>query len=479
MISDLSRKHVIGTATVAGALLALCTLAAQPVQVHPPSGPGGPIVVAVLADNFTVTERKDFEEATANLFTYGLFADSVLDKSGKRQPGFYRTHQGAFTVKTFFEPVKAHGSSRYGFVLAPRTNCSISWDDKSTPVEVERAAANVPGATHIVVIGNHDYTFGCKHDNWVYIATGAVGQQVLHHEFGHLIAGLYDEFALPDFETLPHPNAPIKRLNCSTDVAQPHWESYSGKLDNLLRCGLYGLNIIHPQHRCLMGAHGDWFCVVCKREMEKEIQFLQNPRAFAGSIASTGGSPLRVARISMAVSGPGHARSSPMTALRTAAVQPSPQEAPLLRLLIQVPSKADGAIRVLSATDSKGVATVRNRPLGDFVYEVRDRGRTLVLGVVPGNPFETRAYSGGLPEHRAKPDEPTATILIMVPNETRGQILAEGRMVEVAIYQLDATFDNTPVTPATLIDLNSKGLARVHAQLSAADFRSQILKLAQ
>jgi hypothetical protein len=473
MISDLDRKHVIGTATVAGVLLALCTLAAQPVvQLHPPSGPGGPIVVAVLADNFTATEQKDFEEAAANLFTYGLFADSVLDKSGKRQPGFYRTHQGAFTVKTFFEPVKAHGSSKYGFLLAPRTNCSISWDENLTTVEVDRAAANVPGATHIVVIGNHDYTFGCKHDNWVYIATGAVGQQVLHHEFGHLIAGLYDEFALPDFAELS-PKAPIKRLNCSTDVAQPHW----GQLDNLLKCGLYGQNIIHPQRMCRMGAHGDWFCVVCKYEMEKEIQFLQNPRALAGSIASTGGSPLRVARISMAVSGPGHVRSSPMTALSTAAVQPSPQEAPLLRLLIQMPGKAGGAIQVLSATDSKGVATVRNRPLGDFVYEVRDRGRTLALGVVPGNPFETRAYSGGLPEHRAKPDEPTAKILIMVPNETRGQILAEDRMVEVAIYQLDARSDDPPVTPASLIKLNEAGRARVHAQLSAADFRSQILKL--
>lgn len=475
MISDHDRKHVIGTATVAGTLLALCTLAAQSVvQVHPPSGPGGPIVVAVLADNFTAAEQNDFEEATANLFTYGLFADSVLDASGHWQPGFYRTHQGAFTVKTFFEPVNAHGSSKYGFLLAPRTNCSIAWDEgvKSTAAEVERAAANVPGATHIVVIGNHDYTFGCKNDNWVYIATGAVGQQLLHHEFGHLIAGLYDEFALPDFATLPHPDAPIRRLNCSTDVANPHW----GNLANLPGCGLYGRSIIHPQHMCRMGAHGDAFCVVCNGEMQNEIKCLENPRASCGSAASTGGGPLRVARIAMAVSSPGHVPSSPMTALRTAALQPSAQEAPLLRLLIQVPGKAGGAIQVLSATDSKGEAIVRTRRLGDFVYEVRDGDRTLTLGVVPGNPFETRAYSGGLPEHRAKPDEPTATILIMVPNETRGQILAGGRAVEVAIYQLDA---NAPpvLNPETFNALRKAGRARVHAQLSAAALRSQILKV--
>ena len=142
--------------------------------------------------------------------------------------------------------------------------------------------------THVVVIGNHNYNFGCADDTWTYVAVGAVGEQIIHHELGHLIGGLKDEYAIAERATATYPD-PFDEVNCSaapfaTPPTAPHWVR-SGLLASAAGgfpegCALYGKAIVRPSNDCRMGAHGNAFCSVCSAEMKKAWDYYQNPRVW-------------------------------------------------------------------------------------------------------------------------------------------------------------------------------------------------------
>jgi hypothetical protein len=416
-------------------LITLVTLAAQtPVQIHPAPPPDvvRPITIAVLADGFTAAEQNDFKDAAENFFTYGLLGD-----------GDFQPHKDLISIKTIFKAVTVTSASQFGFVLgAGVTNCSISWDESTGPTGTAaliEAAAAPANPTHVVIIGNHNYNFGCADDTWTYVAVGAVGEQIIHHELGHLIGGLKDEYAIPELAKVRYPD-PFDEVNCSTapfatPPTAPHWVT-SGLLAAPAGgfpegCALYGLGIVRPTDDCRMGAHGTAFCKVCSTEMQKTWDYYSNPEGWNPN-PSARAIP---ANLRISTAGFSLQPSQPQN--------PQPPQGSQLRLLTNV-NRVTGAVTVQTATDVTGALVPRLRRVGPYVSEVREGNNLIALEVISGDPFSSHGYRGGGSQHTRVPGEPptpsdTASIVVSIPGVSRADIISGKRAVGLAFYQLGPT----------------------------------------
>ena len=434
----------------------ICSLAApslkaqSPVQIHPDDGSaGGPRKIAVLADHFTSAEEATFNLAAANFITYGLLADP-----------YFAQHQSALTIKTLFQPWTSGGAeSNYGFVLGAGGNCSIGWDEANTVTLLSDAAKLAfpdDPVDGIVVIGNHDYSFGCTGDTlWSYVAIGAVGSDVLAHEFGHLLVGLMDEFSLPANINTQHPVPVPDFLNCSPTTDPSHWGGPGS--GGLPECNLYGLGVFHPTDQCKMGVTGGDFCYVCQHALG--VYFGVNPDTSNPIPPNRGPSnpdalnprnikpppptPKPKPPIGGKISGAGF--------FMEAAAQDTSQTQSV-RLLLQLRSGSP-ATRVLRTVDVKGPVVNEHRRRGNYIYEISESGKTLAVGVIAGDPFQARSYGGFSPRHDAAPS-PTGTVQVTIPGVTKQGLLT--RNVEIAIYQITSQIGAGGIDPARFTKLRAE-----------------------
>jgi hypothetical protein len=294
----------------------------------------------------------------------------------------------------------------------------------------------------------------------------------LQHELGHLIAGLFDEYALDGSVALTRAGGEILRANCSSVQPAPHWAGVPN-VRFLPGCALYP-NVYHPFDTCRMGTHGREFCPICDREMRTELLCLKNPddpKYCSGRPESITTADSRLTPEPIL----SKAALANLEVLRAGlAFQPASQDAsaPLLRMLVRVESATAAPLKIVSATDSTGRHILRNRRIGDYVYEVTENG-TVTLGVLPGNPFEIREYSGGINEHRGTPTR-SATFLIQIPNVTRAALLSGARNMGIVVYRLRPDAGNEPVTSSRLNEMRAKGIAETVVQLSASQVREQL-----
>ncbi len=167
-----------------GMLLLVPSAAAAQATIYPPSGQGGNYVIAVVSDGFTASESWQFDRAVNGLILNGLMADP-----------FYSTNGAKFTIKKIFKAVANTHQSSFQFTANfDIQKCYVDYTAQTTGLIED--AVNVVAPERVVVIGNYEgVSMGCSVDTWTYVSAGAreVGG-VLEHEFGHLIAGLFDEY---------------------------------------------------------------------------------------------------------------------------------------------------------------------------------------------------------------------------------------------------------------------------------------------
>lgn len=454
--------------TFIGVLAIGSVLGAQSTRTVQDSSRPAPFVIAVLADNFTAADVDEFNEVVDNLFTYGLLATAP-----------FMGNRDAFRVVTVFHPEASDSApSRYGFTMQtdPASNCSVSWAaDTGTRIFADQS--EVPDARFAVVVGNYNYTFGCRNDHWAYVAKGSVGHPIIEHEIGHLVFGLLDEFA---YANNTRPPVPVRgNLNCSR-AATPYWMNntdfpYAQKLP---ACDGFADDIWHAFHECKMGSYGDDFCPVCSKILVTEIGCALGNGECEG--ASGDGAQIhprvRDADLMLATSRTPVAPAKLFQALKPAApAQPANRE--VLRLLLGVNASPNSPVAVLSAIDSKGSGGNHERRVGDYVYEVTDGTNTLAVGVLPGDPFQARSYRGGLTEHAANA-QATASIVVTIPGETRGRVLDAKRNVSVTFYKLSPELNIMRISPGVIQKLRGTADLQQHAQLTAQQLREGI-ELAQ
>ena len=423
-------------------------------QVHPQTGGGNaPVLIAVVADHYAAGEEQEFNHDVENFFKYGLLADDYFKQKGPD-----------LKVVSYFEATPAGQQSRYAFTLAPGVgNCAVAagtdGSGKTTAQLIEDTLGNA-SPVHTVVIGNHPYNFGCTDATWTYVAVDAVGTDVLQHEFGHVLAGLFDEWSMPQNLNVAYPGVihMSDNRNCwptMPPAAQaPHWENSVKQFknfQNLPGCDLFGQQVIHPYEFCRMGTKHDpmhpghpVFCPVCEAAMDDTFDFYRDWRGFLNSSGhrepATGpsarhepssASPFRIMNAALVTQQPVAGESRPI---------------PIVRLLVQF-DPAARTISVKQRTSATGVYVPSYRRVGRFAYELTEGNKTIEVGVIPDHLFEARGYRGG-PVHATSAPK-AAEIVIQIPNETVEGLQGPGRNLQLVIYELSDRVPGRFITPGT------------------------------
>jgi hypothetical protein len=429
------------TVSVAVALLAAaCSASAQ--QVYPPpSSTGGKYVVAVLADGYAANEEWAFDRAINGLIVNGLMADP-----------FYANLGGSFTIIKKFVAAPTSGQSAFG--IAPNYDlrkCYIDYDQTKVVTEIEKEVGAI-APVRVVIIGNYEGSaIACTEGMWTWIAAGArEGGGVLEHEFGHLVAGLYDEFALAGNDTFPS-SIYVNDHNCSnvfdtTGHPTPVWNTMSWPQPptNPPGCLYYAQQIVRPYDDCRMYGAAGQFCYVCADAMTKELRLFT-----LGGPQSRGPAPPTVLAAGFMLQPP----PPPVTSDHH------------LRVVVQLTrAAADAAtgvdIRLLSIVDAKGSVVPRYHRIGNYVYAAVDGGNLLAASVLPGDPFQSHSI-GGAPAPHQFANELRTTVVVDIPNITRADLKTHA--IRLVFYKLGPTFGRLPsgaqadVTPNVVSDLLSSG----------------------
>jgi hypothetical protein len=415
----------------------------------------------VISDGFqdTSADQHTFNTAAANFFTYELLADS-----------YFKAHASAFTIKTIFKETPAGSESSYGFVAGGSSNCDVGWDEATTDGLVEAAAMPQPDSpfpSGIVVIGKRNHPFGCSHGRWTYLSDDAVGEDIVAHEFGHLLVGLLDEYVHHPTDRHPTPPGPPDWLNCSTNVTSPPWGPFKET-----GCDLYGVGIVHPTTTCKMGNSGSDFCKVCKEFMDEYFN-PPNPDAANPEVKEP-----KVENPE--ISNPKQTPPKPPTNLTISGAgffgqptPPPPSSQPAtqsVRVLVRI-TNGTMAASVLRVTDSNAPVPPESQRRGDYVYAINENGNTLHHGVVTGDPFRTRTYQGGGSQHVGGTVQ-TGTVLATIPGETRTSLLDTNRRVEIWVYRLGPQAGRAPITRQRFDELRAKDQATRVAIVSSNDLKA-------
>jgi len=407
-------------------------------QLYPTTGSGGPWVIAVLSDAYgDGIAQTIFENDAKNLFVEGLLKDDN-----------FKAWAPMFTIKAIHNPFPStdpanpplNAYSNYGFKSELSGDCEVSSMGNATAAAVEKVAAAV-NPKRIAVLGNYTLATGCTDFNWTYLYTRANARTVAH-EFGHLVAGLYDEYVL---HTGSDPDAPITTKNCSTNLSSPHWTTLGLGLIAPFPtgCDTWSTSIARPTDTCLMKDYG-LFCKVCKYYIGRAL-IRKRP----------------LAPTNLRIYGAGFVPQP--------RAQPTPVEQRSVRVLILVRRGADAA-EALTATEVGGPIYPETTREGDYLYEVRDGQRTIATGTLVGDPFEKRAYSKSREPHSTSHGD-TATLTVTIPFQTIRTL--RDRTVEVDVYRFTDARERE-VTVENIGQLKREGLIQRISTLRADDLKKSL-----
>ena len=446
--------------------------------IHPDVlGSGGPILIAVVGDHYLQGEEDEFDHDVKNFIKRGLLLDD-----------YYKGHKDDWRFVSYFEPTDPGKESRYGFKLGfGPGNCAVmdNQDPAKPTMDLLNDAVGTDAPRHTIVLGNHPYNFGCSKGNWTYVAVGAVGTDVLQHEFGHRIAYLWDEWVPPAATTnagtaatttpyYPPSWSPQDTRNCwpvgTGAPTPPHWHSpphvpppvFYTPFDDKPGCNQVAAGVIHPYDHCRMGAsHMRKFCDVCKAEMDRSFAELVAEAIAYGGGGGGGGSAdaARPDTLNLRASHePAAGRFRIVNAAFALEQQPTPQPRavaeprPVLKVVMRY-NPGTKAVTIRQMTDGNAQYVPNYRRVGQYMYEVRD-GSTLVdVGVIPDQLFEVHGSRGGAPHATGTVD--TVDLVVMIPGKTVESLNA--RPLQVRFLKIPARVTERSITKTNFEELRKGG----------------------
>lgn len=435
----MNRRTALQIAHVLVAMfLAMPVVNAQPPVVTPVSPPSGgtnaPILIMVVGDHYSPTAKTEFDQDVDNFFKYGL----LLDK-------YYKTQLANLRILSYFDTTPSSSPSPYGFTLTSSAgNCAVSADGTTTAklnaTLTHPSVGTVPSRVHFIVLGNYPYDFGCTSPGgmWTYVAVDSVGTDVLQHEFGHQLGGLFDEWALASNHGTPYPHfiPPGDIRNCAPAGPAPHWMSHypappQPTYDNVPGCDLYEAGVQHPRQMCRMGAtHHREFCNVCWEAMNSAFLDLSDP----GRLERPS---LQVSHEPAPRAGFGIVNAAFATASLT--FQPTPSTAPAPRRMARVviafnPSIEKPAGSYRSSSFVTGIYVPSYRRLGDYLYEIVVNKETKDIGILNDQSLRARGYRGAGGHHATGAPTGQMEIVISVPVQDEKTFAGGG--AELVMYRI-------------------------------------------
>jgi hypothetical protein len=246
-------------------------------------------------------------------------------------------------------------------------------------------------------------------------------------------------------------------------VQPPHWAkpSYGGFV-NAPPCDYYSLGIVHPYPDCKMARMRIPFCPVCRDNVNNAIAFFNDPESWNSELGLCPVAPVDPANPGSPTP-PGNLRIHGAGLF----IQP-PQTQSIVRVLVTLERKG-GTARAQRVTDAKGRFVAPDRRLGTLAYEVVDGDKLLAVGVLQGDPFQVRDYRGGARHEVSQTD--TASVVVLIPNETKKDLSIPGRAVQIAFYRLTPSVTAPRITRQIWQDLKTKNQVIRFSSVSPDELR--------
>lgn len=457
--------------------LALLSSLAQTTTKIVDHGPDGEkLVFAVLGDGYTTAEQQKFDSDVDNLLIKGVFSHD-----------FYKANFNAFNVYRIDLVSQQSGVSSPTFVK--NTALKVIYNGKWAKCWLEESAdtdslitdsINIGKAPDFVIIVANEANYGgCRRGNRLYVTSGDPWD-VVAHEYGHAVAGLYDEYSVSG---QGHYNGPaINVLNCSTvlDGKNVVWSKFIDGRTTLPTDGIRNLDpnrtvgefkgcnyaetgIYRPVQECRMNSNTPEFCPVCLAELERRVKpYLSASPAESrsSSVPSTNGASPQGAPP------PGGRRGELAEAAVTKFVSMTVRIDANLGVVVEKASEVTGRLAVAPAQSPAFIATLTK---GD---------RSSLADLLVDDPFVVRGFSD--PEQRRQGEfishVSASTIVVNVPNSTMASV-SQGVGMQLYSVKTGTKVSLPPLAPASHINLNTliqKGELRKVIEVSSKSFGDQM-----
>lgn len=258
-------------------------------DVHYTGNPARRVDIILLPEGYTAEEMEQFK-ADCKRFAEGLF--SFIP---------YQDHQNLFNIRAVLAPSKESGTDIPGEYIWKNTILNTSfytfdseryimtYDNKS----LRDLAANAPYDLIYIIANTQKYGGGAIYNHYgISISGNLHAAKVYVHEFGHLFAGLGDEYVEigtsynevyptnvepwePNLTTLVNFDKKWKKLlDKNTPIPTPIDQRNLTKLGVYEGGGYVDKGVYRPRPNCLMNTlSGNDFCPVCTRAIRSQIDF--------------------------------------------------------------------------------------------------------------------------------------------------------------------------------------------------------------
>jgi hypothetical protein len=458
------------------------------------NGPDGTkLNVAVFGDGYAAADQAKFNLDVDELMICGVFSHD-----------FFSTNRSAFNVYRVNLISAQSGVSQrvydeHNTPFDPSDDTVVSTSTRDTALKfiwsgswahcwLERSADTdtllndaigkyVPTYNYVLVILNQDSHGGCGGNNQQVVPRG-ITWDVLAHEYGHGIGGLFDEYFNPG---TMYDGAPILGPNISTvlDRNQVSWHDLIRSTTQVVTHPGPGIDsnqtvgefegggtvergIYRPVDNCRMRSNSPPYCPVCERVLHGIISpYLMRPLPPVGAAA-----PRQTMAADLHLLVPeelraGTKRPGEKALVRVHTIAANDQRAalqggsdrssnnagsekaetanagtePSVNAYVQLILRVDksGKANVVSAVEVPGKAIVSQAKSGNWIYEVTNKENKTVLVHSLPDPFESRSFSSppnagnreGFPEGHHTSDRKEANVVVRLPNTTIDKAIAD------------------------------------------------------
>jgi hypothetical protein len=406
------------------------------------NGPDGEkLVFVVLGDGYSANEQAKYKADVNSLLVTGVFAND-----------FYKDNVKAFNVYRVDLISQQSGVSSPTFIknTALKVIYSGDWsrcwlEESSETDSLITKAINVAKYDFVVIMANEGRYGGCRRGSRLYVTSGDPWQ-VVAHEYGHGIAGLFDEYSVANGGT--YAGEATNYLNCSTVIDRKDvvWSKMiDDKIDipsdsaqnvnsndtvgEFTGCNYAMTGIYRPVRECRMVSNTPHFCPVCLALMQNAV------KPYLG-VASSG-------------------QSAPPPPGGNPAAGPQAEAAPAVTRFVSLVVRLKGNNQpvIEEATESTGKLALSSQGSPSFIGALSKGGQPTVASLIVDDPYVVRGFVD--PKHReqgeniSRADE--ATVVLHLPQASLASAM-DGTGLQ--FYSVRAAH-MTAIKPSELLDMKS------------------------
>lgn len=386
------------------AAVAVFSILANSIPSYPQSvtkivdhGPDGEkLTFVVLGDGYAATDQTKYDQDVQKLLIAGVFGHD-----------FYKDNFAAFNVYRINSVSKESGVSTLmddrdtALKIIYTGDWNRCWLEESPETDqlIINATAGVKKIDFVMVVANEGGYGGCQRGGRLYVTAGDTWD-VVAHEYGHGIGGLFDEYSVTSAGAYAGPSVDTK--NCSTvlDIKGVSWRRLitagtplpTDSLPNadpnttvgmFTGCDTKVSGIYRPVRDCRMNSNTPPFCPVCLRLMHNAV-----------------------------------APHLPAPTTNGHAAPPGNNAVTYVSLVIRI--SKNKPLEIVRASQLSGRVVMSSNVIPSYLFAFTNRARPTSAQYLPDDPFTVRGFVD--PKHRQRGEKlsqsNTATLNLTIPNMT-------------------------------------------------------------